>query len=60
MCLCKGKGGVPLLDGAVIQWHPCPDSNCSHDKAAVLERMAAQKQESIDWQERLKEEGVII
>lgn len=35
MCLCKGKGSVPIQNGSVITFNACPDSHCTHDKTNV-------------------------
>lgn len=32
MCLCKGTGVVHVINHYGIDFHPCPDSNCTFDK----------------------------
>lgn len=55
MCLCKGTGKVILEEKGVIQWNPCPDSNCKFDKEESERKWLQFKQEIRAWERELIE-----
>lgn len=53
MCLCKGKGNVPIENKGVITWNPCPDSDCTHDKQKAENNWQQFKREMREWERDL-------
>ena len=60
MCACNGTGGIQIEYSWGIQFHPCPDTNCTFDKEERERRYNAWKQRVIDKLGNIFEEEVHV
>ena len=60
MCLCEGRGSVAIVNRSSIEWHKCPDTNCTFDRVESDRRWKQFKKDMREWEKRVERESSVV